>query len=214
VTRRGARNETYIQPLKVQHHSQQPILSAPIGNRSILASVRAQLRDNLDVPGGHASHMSEAASDGYPSSTEKTRKPSLTRTPMSYLSPNNRPTLTSGYMTRGQAGARRPLRHRLGPGGIGDQMAWISNIKWKKEGSLNGSAGQAGLESGPTSRLTSRSRATSVDQQDLSARELRRSDSRSIDVEAHDKETPEHLADEYVLTRCYGLPGLCVSPIE
>lgn len=122
-----------------------------------------------------------------------------------------RPTLTSGYMTRG-AGTMRPTAPISGA----DHLARFTSVTVEKR------SGSGGVDSGPTSRITSRSRAASVDARDIlpgegsstpyaglptegpfgpgaeRGRTRGRSDSR---VRGEDTDMPEHLADEYVQSR-------------
>jgi len=156
------------------------MVSAPAATRRV--SVRRERAD------GSTETVPDHLSD-HPSPTDPSGD--LTN-PQSVLNAarNNRPTPTSGYMTRGQVGTRKPR-------GIGDQMEWILSVKsGRKDGSMNGSGGVGGIDSESASRLTSRSRGGSVDVRDSSGRRVRRSGSRSVAIDHQEKIFPEHLADE------------------
>ncbi|KAG8960728.1 hypothetical protein FRC03_006231 [Tulasnella sp. 419] len=226
VPRRGAKNETFRDPPKPpdpQHqHMPQPTLSAPSASRGILAGVRAGVGVNRSRSGGptgtsrHVSgHGTPDSNEGRPSDGDRLRRGTMD-TIRSGLPESATPTqhshigaakMTTTFMTRGKFAGGKPGTVTVSGLGV-DTMGWFSAVKVEK---LDTSGGSNGGDSGPVSRLVSRSRGASVDVNDLDERGSgRRSASQSINSDFIDNERPENLGDEIAMIgRKFGTRVTC-----
>ncbi|KAG9000661.1 hypothetical protein FRB94_005314 [Tulasnella sp. JGI-2019a] len=221
--RAGAKNETFREPPPLRTVSE-PVLSAPTANRGILGNVKAGVYRSRSKQGTVIVNPN-APLRGTPSSGEAGGEKPLRRlrrnTPSIIRSSSNlaardqrhvgtirastiqekssgRPTAAGGYMTRGGK-----------PRAAFDQNTWLSNVTVERREESGGpSAG-----SGPTSRLASRSRATSIDAGDVTNLERGRrgrSDSKSRGTDLGEDVMPRNLPDELAfITRKYGTRVTC-----
>lgn len=190
------------------------MLSAPTSNRGILGKVKAGVYRGRSKQGttfvnpNAPLRGTPSSGEAGPSSGEKSFKRARRNTPSDIHSSsgnNNssgglrrsgtvrastiqektsgRPTAAGGYMTRGGK-----------PRAAFDQNTWLSSVTVeRREGS------GPGVESGPTSRLGSRSRATSVDGGDIGTLDRGRrgrSNSPSRGTDLGEDMMPRNLPDE------------------
>ncbi|KAG8878809.1 hypothetical protein FRB98_005982 [Tulasnella sp. 332] len=230
--RAGAKLETFREPptprTPVEQAESEPVLSAPTSNRGFLGKARAGVyrgRSNqeMTVPNPNAPLRGTPSSEemGPSSSVERKSVKKARRNAPSRMNSSGglsarrmgrlgavragtiqekssgRPTAAGGYMTRGGK-----------PRAAFDQYTWLSNVTVeRREGS------GPNVESGPTSRLVSRSRATSVDGGEignLDRGRRGRSDSQSRGTELGEDVMPRNLPDELAfITRKYGTRVTC-----
>ncbi len=137
----------------------EPQVSAPIGNRSILAGVQAGSKA-IGMPTRRSSTNAHTVSKGTPSSVGTIAARQRHTPPDKENSDaHGRPTMTSGWMTRGLGPGGRLGTSAAGAGGFGEPT--ISRFTSVTVERRNGSGGFD--SSGPASRIASKSRTGSAD---------------------------------------------------
>lgn len=167
-----------------------PALSAPIGNRGILAEVRATHPvQPLLYPNPTFSNASSQASDDPFAQGSALTATSNNSTSLSVAANG---LSTGGTMSKGGAGTNSTAQV--------DPLAWIASVRVSgQRGSSSGGGSRGGGGSGEPSRLGSRSRPESVPDRGVSEIGSKESGSSSRDgVERKEVDGSQSLQDEYV----------------